>query len=275
MDNERVEKISYKGKDFWVDVAPSEYCESPRSFDEPLFKIAAWHRNYDFDESQTSSKSEFLLNLLEEVLGETDLVEEFCEKNAGIRGTKDFDDEIILILEDAEDGYVMLPLYMLDHSGIALSLEGFAIRWDSGQVGWVYASKKHIMGELGIPKWSQEAYQKAYKVAEKEIQLYSYWIEGATFEVDYSLEEDNLLRGCEVFYGYPEDHKKTILKNFFDLLPLPKFHRFFPDLNIHEREDKETILRLSQQEGIITSDEADEIRVIWDKLIGGFINGFY
>ena len=43
--------------------------------------------------------------------------------------------------------YLMLPLYLYDHSGLAMSTESFSGRaphaeWDSGQVGWIYVSKK-------------------------------------------------------------------------------------------------------------------------------------
>lgn len=41
----------------------------------------------------------------------------------------------------ATDKYVILPLYLYDHSGITISTVPFSCPWDSGQVGWIYAPK--------------------------------------------------------------------------------------------------------------------------------------
>lgn len=41
----------------------------------------------------------------------------------------------------ATDKYVILPLYLYDHSGITISTEPFSCPWDSWQVGWIYAPK--------------------------------------------------------------------------------------------------------------------------------------
>lgn len=43
-----------------------------------------------------------------------------------------------------EPGDVTLPLYLYDHSGIAISTTPFSCPWDSGQVGWVYLPKKQV-----------------------------------------------------------------------------------------------------------------------------------
>ena len=43
-------------------------------------------------------------------------------------------------LVEQMDGMVILPLYLYDHSGITMNTCGFSCPWDSGQVGWIYAS---------------------------------------------------------------------------------------------------------------------------------------
>jgi len=35
---------------------------------------------------------------------------------------------------------VILPIYMIDHSGLSVSTEPFGCPWDSGQIGYIYAS---------------------------------------------------------------------------------------------------------------------------------------
>src|SRR3990167_995153 len=48
---------------------------------------------------------------------------------------KDFQEQI------TEEAHVILPLYLYDHSGLAINTTGFHCPWDSGQVGFIYVSK--------------------------------------------------------------------------------------------------------------------------------------
>jgi hypothetical protein len=43
-----------------------------------------------------------------------------------------------------EDVHTILPLYLYDHGGITISTSPFGCRWDSGQVGFIYLSKKEF-----------------------------------------------------------------------------------------------------------------------------------
>ena len=46
---------------------------------------------------------------------------------------------LISMLESI-DGFVFLPLYLFDHSGITMNTSGFSCPWDSGQVGWIFCT---------------------------------------------------------------------------------------------------------------------------------------
>ena len=50
---------------------------------------------------------------------------------------------------DSLDKYIILPLYLYDHSGITMSTGPFSCPWDSGQVGWIYAPKQKFIDETG------------------------------------------------------------------------------------------------------------------------------
>jgi len=56
--------------------------------------------------------------------------------------------EFLGIVEDLGK-HVILPLYLYDHSGITMSTSVFSCPWDSGQVGWIYASKQKFIDETG------------------------------------------------------------------------------------------------------------------------------
>lgn len=48
------------------------------------------------------------------------------------------------------EGTVVLPLYLYEHSGITISTDPFSCPWDSGQVGFIYATPERIK-EIGTP----------------------------------------------------------------------------------------------------------------------------
>jgi hypothetical protein len=48
-------------------------------------------------------------------------------------------DECEDYLEDSKK-LVILPIYLYDHSGLTINTVGFHCPWDSGQVGWIYAT---------------------------------------------------------------------------------------------------------------------------------------
>ena len=49
-----------------------------------------------------------------------------------------------------KNNVAILPLYLYDHSGLAMSTSDFGDRWDSGCVGFIYMDKDTAMKELGM-----------------------------------------------------------------------------------------------------------------------------
>ena len=45
------------------------------------------------------------------------------------------DDAMLKVISEK---YITLPLYLMDHSGLAMQTTSFNDPWDSGQVGWIY-----------------------------------------------------------------------------------------------------------------------------------------
>lgn len=50
------------------------------------------------------------------------------------------------IIKDNE-GTIVLPLYLYDHSGLSISTTPFSCKWDSGQVGWIYSTENYVTSE--------------------------------------------------------------------------------------------------------------------------------
>ena len=88
--------------------------ESPREGMDNLGRMVCWHRRYALgDEHDFADPSDFRESV-----------------NA--------------------DAHIIMPVFMYDHSGVALSLKPFHDPWDSGQVGFMYASKARVLKDFGV-----------------------------------------------------------------------------------------------------------------------------
>ena len=47
-------------------------------------------------------------------------------------------------LPDEIENGVYLPIFLLDHGNLSLSTDSFTCRWDSGQVGWIVATRESL-----------------------------------------------------------------------------------------------------------------------------------
>jgi hypothetical protein len=140
-------------------------CSSPRENDN-LGTIIAWHRRY--------------------TLGDTDAPR--CDP-------EDFDPHAYP---------VCLPVYMYDHSGIALSCGRrgqFADRWDSGQLGWIYVTRAKLLAEYSCKVLRKATIEKATKVLEAEIAEYSAFVEGQCYGYVVEDEDGDQLDSCWGFIG--------------------------------------------------------------------------
>lgn len=72
------------------------------------------------------------------------------------------------------------PLYLYDHSGITISMGAFSDPWDSGQVGWIYATVDKLRHELG----RNFTPEKAKQMAEAEVAEYDKYIRGEAYFIE-------------------------------------------------------------------------------------------
>jgi hypothetical protein len=87
-------------------------------------------------------------------------------------------DEMKNSITKEEDVAVILPLYLYDHGGITMSTSPFSCRWDSGQVGWTFVSKKKIREEYGVKRISKELIEKVTEMLEGEVRTYDMYLTG-------------------------------------------------------------------------------------------------
>lgn len=97
---------------------------------------------------------------------------------------------------------IILPLYLLDHSGLSMSARDFSYcdpgQWDSGQVGWIYA-------EIGKENLSKEEIEN-YLL--QEVKVYNMYLQGdvyccvvETFNKDKENLDYDVVSG---YFGYDD-----------------------------------------------------------------------
>lgn len=97
------------------------------------------------------------------------------------------------------DNSLIVPVYMIDHSGVALSVRDFGDPWDSGQVGIYHVSSEQIIAEFGSD--TPETRAKAFDIIKGEIEEYSDYVNGNCWGFDVEDAEGNSVESCWGFIG--------------------------------------------------------------------------
>lgn len=169
-----------------------------------------------------------------------DFVEGCLEDDA--RGVADglieaMSDDDLLKIASAEN--VMFPLNLYDHSGLRMSADSFMghaqhAEWDSGQVGWIYATASEIRAEYGSV--SAVDVEKARERLLSEVQAYDYYLSGQCY--GYRLYEDGEeTDSCWGFLGRLEDVLEEIAGEV-----LPESHQDMVD-GMQEVSDTKTVYK--------------------------------
>jgi len=102
-----------------------------------------------------------------------------------------------------ENPGVILPLYLYDHSGITMNTTGFDCPWDSGQIGWIFISKKKILEEYGRKKVSRKLIEKVREYLIAEVKTYDQYLTGDVY--GFRITKDGVkIDSCWGYYGEDE-----------------------------------------------------------------------
>lgn len=149
------------------------------------------------------------------------------------------------LLAIASQKNIILPLNLYDHSGLCMSASSFTshtphAEWDSGQVGWIYATADNIRAEYG--NCSVENIEKAKALLKFEVETYNYYLSGQCygFRLYENGEETD---SCWGFLGAFQDVLKEIVGEV-----LPESHR---DMVDHLHEVSDTVTRVKGYEDFV------------------------
>jgi len=180
-------EIKRKGITLTVDV-DEFYFPNPREEGEHLGTMICFHRRYALgDEHEFHNPSEF---------------NEWCKKH---------DKEI----------YCKLPLYLLDHSGLAMSVFDYNDPWDSGQVGYIYCTHDDIK-RIGLDEKKRQTITQSLI---DEVKEYSEYLSGYPpyYYFAISNEDDEMVDSCTGFRG---ENIKDVIKEMLETAD-EKYHFLF------------------------------------------------
>jgi len=202
------------GEDIEVRIIQDTDAESPREWGT-FGKMVCWHRRYNLgDEQPKKDREEYLEWLAFEADPELEEIKERVDRiwNHFYPGyqkperlaTKIADQYLKQRIEKSlDENYVMMPLYLYDHSGLIMRTGGFSCPWDSGKVGIIYATREEVCKECG--EWTAESIEQAERIMAQEVETYSQYLEGDVwgYEVVQKHEDgtEDILDSCWGFFG--------------------------------------------------------------------------
>ena len=102
---------------------------------------------------------------------------------------------------------VLIPLYLMDHSGLSISTSVFSCPWDSGGIGLIVATPQKIRECYGIKNVTKRRRAQAVESLNDQVKEYDNYLTGNVYAFDIVDESGDVIDLCCGFYGY--DHKKS------------------------------------------------------------------
>jgi hypothetical protein len=112
---------------------------------------------------------------------------------------------------------VILPLYLYDHGGITISTSPFSCPWDSGQIGFIFISKKKMLKEYGGKIVTKKLKELVEKYLEGEVETYDKYLRGDVYgftvskvtTCDEGHEHEEEINSCWGYYDEEECLKEA------------------------------------------------------------------
>ena len=98
----------------------------------------------------------------------------------------------------------ILPLYLYDHSGITMSVKPFSCHWDSGQIGYIYATKDQVRKEYSRKRITKKLRDQVEKALRQEVQAYDDFLTGNVWGYVVEDIDGEHIDSCWGFYGNPD-----------------------------------------------------------------------
>lgn len=189
---------------------------NPRVDADNFGTMVCFHPRYNLGDAHAYADSDdFLQDLFVETVGGGErgeamygkLLDKFDATEHGGPGSpalaRAVDDALLAVIRKK---HIVLPVYLYDHSGLSISTRPFSCPWDSGQVGWVVASRDNILKEYGGQKLTQAKLERAETLLRSEVDTYDHYLRGDC--VGYELYKGGkMVDSC---WGFLGDEKESL-----------------------------------------------------------------
>lgn len=126
-------------------------------------------------------------------------------------------DEQLKVISKNEDVCVILPIFMYEHSGITIKTTPFGCPYDSGQVGWIFISKKKVRKEYSVKRINKKLKERITEYLIGEVKTYDQYLTGDIYgyeiskitKCDLGHEHTEELDSCWGFFGESECMKEA------------------------------------------------------------------
>lgn len=188
-------------KRFTYRIDTDENPESPREWDN-LGTLCIASRRWDFGEVQLAHDADSIEEAFRWHLAENDLT---------------------------MDQVIWLPVYGYSHSGLTINTTGYSCPWDSGQLGYIYVSKKDALKEYGGQRVGKKLSERVESCLKGEIETMNQYLTGDVYgyriyeyvgdeedfqDEDLSTHSWEEIDSCWGYYGekYCDDEAKAIVE---------------------------------------------------------------
>jgi len=162
---EAIETETYRG--ITIAFYQDDMPDNPRAWDN-LGTMACGHRRYELGDEQ-------------------------------LRGREDLE-----AIENNPDN-LWLPLYLYDHSGIAMRTGPFYgwqhWQWDSGRIGVIYVSREKVLKEFDAKRLTKRLRKRVLAILEGEVAVYNQYLQGDVYGYVLTGPGGEEIDSCWGFFG--------------------------------------------------------------------------
>jgi hypothetical protein len=187
--------------------------ESPREWSN-VGTMVCWHRRYTLGDEQPKCDADaYLRQLAREstpfkhpLRGWLDLQETADNRYCSDAARQRIDRIVKLNLDKVLANFIILPLYLYDHSGITISTGRFSCPWDSGQVGFIYCTMEKARTE-----WNgtdEEIRKQAEDYLKLEVETYDNFLTGTVAGFIAEDPDGEEIDSCWGFYPDRGEYSK-------------------------------------------------------------------
>ncbi len=182
-----------------IHLIQDEDAQNPRTEYDNVGTMVCWHGHYQLGDEQPSVDSETFLRQL--ACAYDQKLEDFIFEQE--------DEERInaRVQRVLDQHYLILPLYLYDHSGISMSTTSFMGRaqhatWDSGTVGLIYCTREKALEEWGGKgkRLTKQVREQALQYLKGEVETYDQYLRGDVYGYQVK-RKGEVLDSCWGYYG--------------------------------------------------------------------------